>query len=79
MIGEKIKTLRETNGLSQRELAEKASVSQGMISQIERGSKSPTIAVAQKFHNGIFVTIGNDSPRLFPVIIVFHKTNFINA
>ncbi len=57
MIGEKIKTLRETNGLSQRELAEKASVSQGMISQIERGSKSPTIALAQQIADALGVRL----------------------
>ena len=45
-ISTNLKKFREEQNLSQAQLAEKASVSQAMIAQIERGSKSPTITLA---------------------------------
>lgn len=42
-IGEKIKSLREDNGLSQKELAEAAEVSRPCIAQYERGTKIPNM------------------------------------
>lgn len=42
-IGEKIKNLRTILGLTQEELAERAELTKGFISQLERGLTSPTI------------------------------------
>lgn len=42
-IGEKLKDLRLTLGLTQEELAERSEVTKGFISQIERDNSSPTI------------------------------------
>ena len=42
-LPEKLKKIREQKKLSQSELAEKANVSQSMVAQIERGTKSPTV------------------------------------
>ena len=42
-IGEKIKELRIRNGLTQEELADRAELSKGFISQLERGQVSPSV------------------------------------
>lgn len=47
-IGQTIRQRREALGWTQAELAERANVSQPMIAQIERGSKSPTVQLAQE-------------------------------
>ena len=43
-IGNKIKELRVLNGLTQEELADRAELSKGFISQLERDLTSPSIA-----------------------------------
>lgn len=43
-IGHKIKALRVTKGLTQSELADRAELSKGFISQVERDLTSPSIA-----------------------------------
>ncbi|NLK97870.1 XRE family transcriptional regulator [Defluviitalea saccharophila] len=43
-IGEKIKLLRVTNGLTQEELANRCELTKGFISQLERDLTSPSIA-----------------------------------
>lgn len=42
-IGRKIKDLRNRNGLTQQELADRAELTKGFISQLERGQVSPSI------------------------------------
>ena len=42
-IGENIKKIREGRGIKQSELAERVGVTQSMMSQIERGSKVPSM------------------------------------
>ena len=44
-IGANLRRLREAVNMSQGELAQKVNVSQSMICQIERGSKSMTISL----------------------------------
>ncbi len=43
MIGEKIKNLRNRNGLTQQELADRTELTKGFISQLERGQVSASI------------------------------------
>ena len=43
-IGNKIKNLRNQNGLTQQELADRSDLTKGFISQVERGSTVPSIA-----------------------------------
>ncbi len=43
-IGDKIKNLRNQNGLTQQELADRAEVTKGFISQVERGLTAPSVA-----------------------------------
>ncbi|MCQ2509189.1 MAG: cupin domain-containing protein [Lachnospiraceae bacterium] len=46
-IGEKIRDLRNRNGLTQEELADRAELSKGFISQLERNLTSPSISTLQ--------------------------------
>ena len=56
-VGARVKTLREAMGLSLRDLSERSSVSPTMLSQVERGSTSPTLAVAEKIAAGLDLTL----------------------
>lgn len=47
MISENLKRMREEKGLSQSQLAKLVGVSQGMIAQVERGSKTLTLPTAK--------------------------------
>jgi transcriptional regulator with XRE-family HTH domain len=52
-IGARVKALRESAGLSLRDLAERSGVSAPMLSQVERGETSPTLTVAAKIASGL--------------------------
>jgi transcriptional regulator with XRE-family HTH domain len=52
-IGTRVKALRESAGLSLRDLAARSEVSAPMLSQVERGETSPTLAVAAKIAAGL--------------------------
>ena len=48
-----MKALREAEGLSLRDLAERSGVSAPMLSQVERGETSPTLQVAARIASGL--------------------------
>src|SRR3954471_4633887 len=52
-VGARVKSLREAMDLSLRDLAERSGVSAPMLSQVERGDTSPTLAVAEKIAAGL--------------------------
>jgi XRE family transcriptional regulator, regulator of sulfur utilization len=52
-IGPRVKALREAMDLSIRDLAERSGVSAPMLSQVERGETSPTLAVAARIAAGL--------------------------
>jgi len=56
-VGGRIRALREAMGLSLRELGKRAGVSAPMLSQVERGETSPTLAVAAKIAAGLELTL----------------------
>ncbi len=56
-VGVRVKSLREAMDLSLRDLAERSGVSAPMLSQVERGDTSPTLAVAQKIASGLDLTL----------------------
>ncbi|MGZ5375853.1 MAG: helix-turn-helix domain-containing protein [Solirubrobacterales bacterium] len=56
-VGPRIRSLRESMGLSLRDLAERSGVSAPMLSQVERGETSPTLAVAAKIAAGLELTL----------------------
>ncbi len=59
-IGARIKHLRQINGLAQADLAERAGLTKGAISQIERNLTSPSIANLLQILNAL-----NESPSTF--------------
>src|SRR6266566_1992265 len=55
--GRRIRALREARGLSLRDLADRSGVSAPMLSQVERGDTSPTLAVAAKIASGLGLSL----------------------
>lgn len=56
-VGERIRALREGMGLSLRDLAARCGVSAPMLSQVERGETSPTLATAARIAAGLDLTL----------------------
>jgi XRE family transcriptional regulator, regulator of sulfur utilization len=56
-VGARVRALREAMGLSLRELAVRSGVSAPMLSQVERGETSPTLAVATRIATGLELTL----------------------
>jgi transcriptional regulator with XRE-family HTH domain len=56
-VGPRVRALREAMGFSLRDLAERSGVSAPMLSQVERGETSPTLAVAGKIASGLELTL----------------------
>ncbi|MGK2931780.1 MAG: helix-turn-helix domain-containing protein [Solirubrobacterales bacterium] len=56
-VGARVKALREAMNLSLRDLAERSGVSATMLSQVERGATSPTLAVASKISFGLDLSL----------------------
>jgi XRE family transcriptional regulator, regulator of sulfur utilization len=56
-VGERIRHLREAMDLSLRDLAARTGVSAPMLSQVERGETSPSLAVAGKIASGLELSL----------------------
>jgi transcriptional regulator with XRE-family HTH domain len=56
-IGPRVRALREAMGLSLRDLAARTGVSAPMLSQVERGETSPTLAVAARIATGLELSL----------------------
>jgi XRE family transcriptional regulator, regulator of sulfur utilization len=56
-FGERVRSLRDAMDLSLRDLSERSGVSAPMLSQVERGDTSPTLAVADKIAGGLELTL----------------------
>jgi transcriptional regulator with XRE-family HTH domain len=56
-VGPRIRALREGMDLSLRDLAERSGVSAPMLSQVERGETSPTLAVASRIAAGLELSL----------------------
>src|SRR4051794_21790903 len=56
-VGPRVRALREAMGLSLRDLAQRTGVSAPMLSQVERGETSPTLAVASRIASGLELTL----------------------
>ena len=56
-VGVRIRALREAMDLSLRDLAQRSGVSAPMLSQVERGETSPTLAVAARIAAGLELTL----------------------
>ncbi len=55
--GRRVRALREARGLSLRDLADRSGVSAPMLSQVERGDTSPTLAIAGKIAAGLGLSL----------------------
>lgn len=75
-IGQKLKELRVMKNLTQEELADRAELSKGFISQLERDLTSPSIATLVD----ILQVLGTDLPEFFQETseeqIVFHDSDY---
>jgi XRE family transcriptional regulator, regulator of sulfur utilization len=56
-LGGRVRALRDAMNLSLRDLAERTGVSAPMLSQVERGETSPTLAVAARIAAGLELTL----------------------
>ena len=56
-LGPRVRALREAMGLSLRDLGHRSGVSAPMLSQVERGETSPTVAVAGRIAAGLDLTL----------------------
>jgi transcriptional regulator with XRE-family HTH domain len=56
-VGSRIRALREGMDLSLRDLAGRSGVSAPMLSQVERGETSPTLAIAGRIAGGLELTL----------------------
>ena len=56
-IGDRVRALREHMGLSLRDLSGRSGVSAPMLSQVERGETSPTLAVAERISSGLELSL----------------------
>ena len=58
-VGSRLRAVRESRGLSQRELARRANVTNGTISLIEQNKNSPSVASLKKVLDGIPVSLAD--------------------
>jgi transcriptional regulator with XRE-family HTH domain len=56
-VGPRVRALREGMDLSLRDLADRSGVSAPMLSQVERGETSPTLAVASRIATGLELSL----------------------
>ncbi len=56
-VGKRVRALRDSMGLSLRDLAERSGVSAPMLSQVERGDTSPTLTIAGRIAQGLELTL----------------------
>jgi transcriptional regulator with XRE-family HTH domain len=56
-VGPRVRALREAMSLSLRDLADRSGVSAPMLSQVERGETSPTLAVAARIAGGLDLSL----------------------
>lgn len=75
-IGEKLKELRVLKGLTQEELADRAELSKGFISQLERDLTSPSIATLMDILQCLGTSIGEFFTETPEEQIVFGKNDY---
>ena len=57
VLGARVRALREAMGLSLRDLGRRSGVSAPMLSQVERGETSPTLAIAGRIAGGLDLSL----------------------
>ena len=71
-VGQRLRSLREAQNLSQRQLAELSSVTNGMISMVEQNRTSPSISSLKKILDGLGISIS----EFFAVEAAMEETIF---
>lgn len=56
-LGRRVQALRRAKGLSQDELAHRASLHRTYVSGVERGIRNPTVTVLEKIAKGLQVSL----------------------
>ncbi|MCP5220517.1 MAG: cupin domain-containing protein [Zoogloeaceae bacterium] len=77
-VGARIRELRHQKGVSQRELARRSGVTNGMISLIEQNKTSPSVALLKKVLSGFPMSLadfftGVDEAESTPVFFAAHQ------
>src|SRR5262245_22457465 len=79
-IGARLREARESRGLSQRELARRTGVTNGMISLIEQNKVSPSIASFKRVVEGLPMSLGEFfAADLPPREQIFFRANELTA
>jgi len=75
-IGNRIRELRKTQGLTQEELADRAELTKGFISQLERDMTSPSIATLEDILQCLGTTLGDFFREETDEQIVFTREDY---
>jgi len=80
MVARRLRVVRRSKGLSQRELARRTGVGSGTISQIESNSTQPSVAVLKKILDGIPMDLATffSFELTFEDTPVFRKSELVN-
>lgn len=76
-IGRKIKDLRNQNGLTQQELADRTELTKGFISQLERGQVSPSVGTLLDLIECLGTTASDFFKETEEEQIVFSENGFL--
>jgi transcriptional regulator with XRE-family HTH domain len=71
-LGRRIRARRHAQGLALEQLAEMSGVSRSMVSDVERGTKTPTVLVLDKLATALLTSIARllDEPAADPVVVL---------
>ena len=58
LLGKRIREIRKSQGISQEQLAERASISAQYVSNIERGKENPTLDLLLRLAEALRVSLG---------------------
>lgn len=75
-IGEKIRNLRNQNGLTQEELADRTELTKGFISQLERGLTAPSVSTLLDIVECLGTNLSDFFHEENDLQIVYHKEDY---
>ena len=76
VIGKRVKDLRNRNGLTQQELADRTELTKGFISQLERGQVSPSVVTLMDMIECLGVTPEEFFKSSAPEQVVFTQSDY---
>jgi len=81
LLANRVAELRKQNKLTLEQLSQTSGVSRSMLSQIERGTANPTLAVAFRIAKAFSISIGElvDEPWINTHIEVIHGSDPVNV